>query len=79
MSFIFNYTESNTNDYINTCRATWILLVIRIFIYKKSTTPRLVSRLNQILSKSSIDSGRGRTCNLLIRSQTRYPLRHRAL
>ena len=25
------------------------------------------------------ESGRGRTCNLLIRSQTRYPLRHRPI
>jgi hypothetical protein len=29
--------------------------------------------------KKVIDPGRIRTCNLLIRSQTRYPLRHRTL
>ena len=32
-----------------------------------------------ILQKSSYDPGRIRTCNLLIRSQTRYPLRHWAI
>ena len=35
--------------------------------------------LKLTLNKKTLsDSGRGRTCNLLIRSQTRYPLRHRA-
>ncbi len=28
--------------------------------------------------KNIIEPGRGRTCNLLIRSQTRYPFRHRS-
>ena len=28
--------------------------------------------------KNGVDSGRTRTCNLLLRRQTRYPLRHRA-
>ena len=28
--------------------------------------------------KRFLDPGRDRTCNLLIRSQTRYPLRHKA-
>ena len=28
------------------------------------------------MGKDSLDPGRIRTCNLLIRSQTRYPLRH---
>jgi hypothetical protein len=28
------------------------------------------------LNKENIDPGRDRTCNLLLRRQTRYPLRH---
>ena len=30
------------------------------------------------MTKMELDLGRIRTCNLLIRSQTRYPLRHEA-
>ena len=31
------------------------------------------------LKQKKIEPGRTRTCNLLIRSQTRYPLRYRSL
>ena len=34
--------------------------------------------IDECTARKVFDSGRGRTFNLLIRSQTRYPLRHRA-
>jgi hypothetical protein len=40
----------------------------------------LVSSVNKIKKENKkFDLGRIRTCNLLIRSQTRYPLRHETL
>uniref|UniRef100_T1JQ58 Uncharacterized protein n=1 Tax=Tetranychus urticae TaxID=32264 RepID=T1JQ58_TETUR len=38
-----------------------------------------VTVLEKIEMDLNIDSGRIRTCNLLIRSQTPYPLGHRAI
>ena len=32
--------------------------------------------MEKLISKSLFDPGRTRTCNLLLRRQTRYPLRH---